>query len=147
MSGNEWMAYMLAKEIAWQAVDQAFCMEDVATWQEWSYDVPGSNSENVSDEIPECGTTQPNPRSTTLAILKKGGEVVEGEGSQKPKCKNNRGKSKLPGVSASQKSVCEFFKKENVSEAGVSSKCENAPDRQTVVTPKTSKYYEIQGGE
>ena len=68
---NEWMAYMLAKEMAWRAVDQAFCMEDVATWQEWSDDVPGSNSEIVSD-VPECGTSQLNPRSTTLAILKRG---------------------------------------------------------------------------
>ena len=58
LRGSEWIGYMLAKEIAWQAVDQAFGMEDVATWQEWTDDVPNSMIVNVQVESQECGTAQ-----------------------------------------------------------------------------------------
>ena len=164
LSGNEWMAYMLAKEIAWQAVDQAFGMDDVATWQEWSDGVPGVDVENVVDKNPECGTAQPTLGSTALATLNEGGGAVGEDGVGKTKSKNKRGKNKLPGVSASQKSVCEFFKKKDnviqslvVCEASTSSKSEGK-DRQTVMrggpttgggkgVPKIPKHYEIQGGE
>ena len=31
LTGMEWIAYTLVKEIAWGAVDIAFCMDEVAT--------------------------------------------------------------------------------------------------------------------
>ena len=34
LTGLEWIAYTLVKEIAWGAVNTAFCMEEVATWEE-----------------------------------------------------------------------------------------------------------------
>ena len=88
-------------------------MEDVATWQEWTDNVPNSMSVNVQVESQECGTAQPTSDNTQLTTLNKGGGVVErgGEVKQKPRCRNKRGKNKLPGESKSQKSVTAFFEK------------------------------------
>ena len=31
LKGSEWISYSLVKEMAWEAVDRALCMEDMAT--------------------------------------------------------------------------------------------------------------------
>ena len=35
LTGPECIAYLLVKEMAWEAVEAAFCMKEVATWEEW----------------------------------------------------------------------------------------------------------------
>ena len=103
MKGIEWIAYSLVKEMAWEAVSMAFGMNDVANWEEWNEpecDSVGENNNEVvlAKQEPVCGTTQ---------YLGEGG----GAGGGKPKGKRNKNKkNKLPGVSASQKSVAELFK-------------------------------------
>ena len=60
MKGSEWMAYSLVKEMAWETVEIAFCMRDVANWEEW-----GPTMDDISEQIrvdqPECGTAQMHP--------------------------------------------------------------------------------------
>ena len=36
LKGSEWKAYSLAKEVAWVAVDIAYCMRDINNWKELS---------------------------------------------------------------------------------------------------------------
>ena len=102
LTGLEWIAYTLVKEIAWGAVETAFCMDEVTTWEEWG--LPEDDREaarvvqveacGVSGEpsglVSECGTSQ------TKIIDKRA---------------NKNKKKKLPGLSASQKSVADFFSK------------------------------------
>ena len=61
MKGSEWMAYSLVKEMAWETVEIAFCMRDVANWEEW-----GPTMDDISEQIrvdqPECGTAQMHPQ-------------------------------------------------------------------------------------
>ena len=64
-------------------MDQAFDMEDVARWQEWTDDVPNSMSVDVQVECLECGTAQPTSDNTRLPTLNKGGGVVERGGGGK----------------------------------------------------------------
>ena len=81
----------------------AFGINDVANWEEWNEpecDSVGENNNMVvlAKQEPVCGTTQ---------YLGEGG----GAGGGKPNGKRNKNKkNKLPGVSASQKSVTELFK-------------------------------------
>ena len=37
LRGNAWMAYQLAKELTWQAVDESFYMQGVSNWEECEY--------------------------------------------------------------------------------------------------------------
>ena len=76
-------------------MDQAFGMKVVATWQEWTDNVPNSMIVNVQVESQECGTAQPTPDNTQLTTLNKGGGVVErgGEVKPKPRCRSKRGKT------------------------------------------------------
>ena len=38
MTGNTWMAYTIAKEMAWQAVDRAWSLAGVDEWEDWGPD-------------------------------------------------------------------------------------------------------------
>ena len=123
LKGSEWIAYSLAKEMAWEAVDIAFCMRDIVNWEEWS--VPecdsGEREEecgivvSTAEQTSEGGRAEltTHNRSDPANLLKRvGGGSTTGEGGKK-KNRNSK-KNKLPGVSASQKSVAAFFKKSRI---------------------------------
>ena len=108
MTGLEWLAYSLLKEVVWDAVDTAFDMKEVSNWEEWDM----AECDRVSNrriqpeksddlQVIECGTAQ-----SAIPVIGGGG----GE-KQKPKSNRPKKKNKLPGVSAHQKSVAEFFSK------------------------------------
>ena len=108
LTGNHWMAYTLAKEMAWQAVDRAWSLAGEDDWVDWSpnefvEDVPGVVLAGQSHGF---GTAQKNGENIlklTSPFLKEGW----GEGAEIKK--RGRKKKQLPGVSADQKSVRDFF--------------------------------------
>ena len=118
LKGSEWMAYSLVKEMAWEAVGMSICMKDVANWEEWSIECDSVEHEDKRDSMvvmvrpkPECGKAQ----SVVPTLIKEMGETTTREGGgMKTKVKRNK-KNKLPGITASQRSVVEFF---NIVNAG-----------------------------
>ena len=104
MTGNTWMAYTIAKEMAWQAVDRAWSLAGVDEWEDWGPDeiagatVKGGMLPVTGGDEHGCGTTQ--------AALK---QERGSQGGGTSKNKGGKRKTKLPGVSASQQSVRDFF--------------------------------------
>ena len=109
LTGMEWIAYSVVKEMAWEAVDSAFCMKEVANWEEWDLIEPHGAEvyETIIDasmQVRECGTAQ--------SALPSGFGGDGGEGAKpKTKCGRSKRKNKLPGVSAHQRSVADLFSK------------------------------------
>ena len=107
MTGSVWMAYTLAKEMAWLAVDRAWSLAGVDEWQDWGPDEPvgeildgGVLPVAVGDvKSRGCGTTQAAPK-----------QARGGQGGGSVKNKGGKRKTPLPGITASQQSVREFFK-------------------------------------
>ena len=69
LTGLEWIAYLLVKEMAWEAVETAFYMKEVATWEKWDVlecDDTMAQAEVCSVRVSpnmqlnECGTAQIN---------------------------------------------------------------------------------------
>ena len=123
LKGSEWIAYSLAIEVAWVAVDIAFCMRDIINWEEWSVleSVSGEREEEfdsvvaTAEQTSEGGRAEltTHNRSDLATLLKRVGDgSTTGEGGKK-KNRNSK-KNKLPGVSASQKLVAAFFKKSRI---------------------------------
>ena len=130
LTGNHWMAYTLAKEIAWQAVDRAWSLAGVEDWDDWSPDEFVMNGKDemldvvvMAGQSHGCGTAQKNiqiiSNSTPLTLKEGGGEGAENK-------KRGRKKKQLPGVSAKQKSVRDFFSVRN----SVSQKCLPSPSQE-----------------
>ena len=99
LKGSEWISYSLVKEMAWEAVDRAMCVEDMATWEEWN----GSECDIVADVSEQAGVC------ATTGVPSECGTAQMVGGGAKSKTKRKKPKSKLPGVSANQKSVAAFF--------------------------------------
>ena len=51
LKGSEWISYSLVKDMAWEAVDRALCMKEMATWEEWN----GSECDSVTDVSEQAG--------------------------------------------------------------------------------------------
>ena len=120
LTGLEWQAYVMIKELAWKAVDMAWCGNEVEKWEAGDIPVPATTEEyaspaehggdnNVPSEDGESGPTQPIMGGQGRG----GGEgKVKGETSQTITTGKRR-KKKLPGPSATQKSVADFFRKQS----------------------------------
>ena len=126
LKGSEWIAYSLAKEMAWEAVDIAFCMRDIVNWEEWS--VPecdsGEHEEECVSVVATAEQTSEGGRAELIIhnkpdlatpLTRVGGGSTTREGGKKNR---NSKKNKLPGISASQKSVAAFFKKTEIKKSG-----------------------------
>ena len=102
MTGREWQAYVVVKELVWGCVDVAWCSEKVSTWEAEDMPVPGPPATSVSGTVPEQRVN--------------GGERVSGPTQQvmggqclksKKRCK------RLPKTSSTQRSVTDFFLKKS----------------------------------
>ena len=110
MTGVEWQAYVLVKELVWESVDKAWGVDEVAKWNECDMPVPDGNGSG--QHVVHAGHSDP-----TLPVMgEQGMEVsgnMNGEMVEEPRKTLKKEKSKrckkLPGVSANQKSVAEFF--------------------------------------
>ena len=121
MTGLEWEAYVLGKELIEESVDRAWAMDEVASWTEGDMPVPGSTG---GQYVIPGREIERGPLATTVSVKKAKGGIVSGPtqpvmggqgikvtgGCQESKIKTKRGKG-LPGVSANQKSIAEYFER------------------------------------
>ena len=65
LKGSEWIAYSLAIEVAWVAVDIAFCMRDIINWEEWSVleSVSGEREEEFDSVVATAEQTSEGGRA------------------------------------------------------------------------------------
>ena len=94
----------------------AWCAKEVATWKDCDFDddVAGRGARNKNGPGGMRVTAQDIKTASYVAIAYKDKRVGGVEGA---KSKRSKKKNKLPGVSATQKSVADFFSvRENVTE-------------------------------
>ena len=102
MTGIEWQAYVLVKELVWGCVDVAWCSEEVTTWEAEDMPVPGPLATPVRGTVPEQRVNGGERVSGPTQ------QVMGGQGlNSKKRCK------RLPGTSATQRSVADFFLKKS----------------------------------
>ena len=88
--------YVLLKELVWESVDMAWCAKEVSMWEAGDIPVPAS-----SDQQSKGGQSESDPTQPVM-----GGQGISTSTTSKVKKRN-----KLPGISATQKSVADFFVK------------------------------------
>ena len=111
MTGLEWQAYVLVKELVEKSVEIAWEIEvEVAKWTEDDLPVPGDDSgqyvcpARLSESGPLAITVSGTLSGPTQPVMVGQGKLMTGD--RKTTKVGSRGKNKkLPGVSASQKSV------------------------------------------
>ena len=134
------MVYNLVKELAWETVDNAWCAKEVANWKECDFDDGVASRRACKRSKTGLGVVRVQTVSSVPVAPKNGGG---GEGG---KSKRSKKKNKLPGVSATQKSVADFFSvRVNVTEPLVPQNvCSNEDEYMLLSEARLSQEYRLE---
>ena len=137
--------YNLVKELAWKTVDNAWCAKEVANWKECDFDDGVASRRACKRSKTGLGGVRGNAQDvqtvSSVPMAPKNGRGGEGGKSKRSKKKN-----KLPGVSATQKSVADFFSvRVNVTEPLVPQNvCSNEDEYMLLSEARLSQEYRLE---
>ena len=124
LTGTDWMIYQLVKELTGGAVDRAWCLDDVAMWEEWGVTNEECDRPGKTLPVSECGTTQSQNKLSSVQQKPKypiqhGGREVGGSEVTPIMPKRGGKKKKVGGVTKNQRSVNEYFSKKQIQENNI----------------------------
>ena len=124
LTGTDWMIYQLVKELTGGAVDRAWCLDDVAMWEEWGVTNEECDRPGKTLPVSECGTTQSQNKLSSVQQKPKypiqhGGREVGGSEVTPILPKRGGKKKQVGGVTKNQRSVNEYFSKKQIQENNI----------------------------